>query len=66
MTDTPPATGDRYYYAVTAVDRVVNRSAATTSLVSEDYTAPTAPTGLTVAVNQSRDLDFTWQPSPAQ
>ncbi|WP_191876605.1 fibronectin type III domain-containing protein [Streptomyces filipinensis] len=32
-------------------------------MVSKDHTAPTAPTGLAVTVNQSQDLDFTWNPS---
>ncbi|MFJ9742801.1 fibronectin type III domain-containing protein [Streptomyces sp. NPDC101166] len=49
FTDTPPATGAAYEYAVRAVDRSGNLSplSALARVVSADKTAPAAPTGLT-------------------
>ncbi|QNP75090.1 cellulose 1,4-beta-cellobiosidase [Streptomyces roseirectus] len=49
FTDTPPATGAGYEYALRAVDRAGNLSplSAPARVVSADRTAPAAPTGLT-------------------
>ncbi|MEU6307460.1 PA14 domain-containing protein [Streptomyces chartreusis] len=47
-TDTPPATGQTYYYELRAADRAGNESTGTTDqpVVTPDRTAPVAPTGL--------------------
>lgn len=47
-TDTPPATGDAYVYAVTAVDKAGNEAArsAARTVTSADRTGPAAPTGV--------------------
>ncbi|WP_405725117.1 PA14 domain-containing protein [Streptomyces sp. NBC_01537] len=46
-TDTPPATGAKYVYAVVAVDKAGNTSAksGTDTVTSTDKTAPAVPTG---------------------
>ncbi|MER6348167.1 fibronectin type III domain-containing protein [Streptomyces sp. NPDC001595] len=47
-TDTPPATGETYYYEVRAADKAGNVSAGTADqpVTTPDRTAPAAPTGL--------------------
>jgi len=49
FTDTPPATGDTYEYALRAVDRAGNLSplSSPARIISADRTAPDTPTGLT-------------------
>ncbi|AVV46419.1 hypothetical protein C6376_38780 [Streptomyces sp. P3] len=55
FTDTPPATGATYEYALRAVDRSGNLSplSSLTRVVSADKTAPTAPTALTATHDES-------------
>ncbi|MEV0034757.1 PA14 domain-containing protein [Streptomyces sp. NPDC050804] len=60
--DTPPATGETYYYEVRAHDRTGNVSAGSTDrpVTTVDRTPPAAPAGLTVrAVHTGTTL--TWQ-----
>jgi fibronectin type 3 domain-containing protein len=49
-TDTPPATGAKYVYAIVAVDKAGNASAksGTGTVTSTDKTAPAVPTGVSV------------------
>ncbi|MEU9657715.1 fibronectin type III domain-containing protein [Streptomyces chartreusis] len=48
-TDTPPATGQTYYYELRAADKAGNESAGTPdqAVTTADRTGPAAPTGLT-------------------
>lgn len=48
-TDTPPSTGQTYYYEMRAADRAGNESAGTPdqAVTTADRTGPAAPTGLT-------------------
>ncbi|MEE1942409.1 PA14 domain-containing protein [Streptomyces sp. TRM 70361] len=48
-TDTPPPTGETYYYEIRAHDRAGNESAGTADkpVTTPDRTGPAAPTGLT-------------------
>ncbi|MFF3894166.1 PA14 domain-containing protein [Streptomyces sp. NPDC001812] len=48
-TDTPPPTGQTYYYEIRAVDKAGNESAGTADqgVTTPDRTGPAAPTGLT-------------------
>ncbi|MFD7300904.1 PA14 domain-containing protein [Streptomyces pharetrae] len=64
FTDTPPATGAAYEYALRAVDRSGNVSAlsAVTSVVSADRTAPAVPTGLTATYDPSAGARLSWSP----
>ncbi|MGW2618332.1 fibronectin type III domain-containing protein [Streptomyces sp. NPDC001500] len=61
FTDTPPATGATYEYALGAVDRSGNPSpmSSPTRVVSADKTAPGAPTGLT-AVHDDSGARLSW------
>jgi fibronectin type 3 domain-containing protein len=62
-TDTPPPTGAKYAYTVTAVDKAGNASAksAAVTLSSVDKTAPAVPAGLTVAVSaDGKGYDLAW------
>ncbi|QFZ71881.1 cellulose 1,4-beta-cellobiosidase [Streptomyces fagopyri] len=60
-TDTPPASGEVYYYEVRAYDRAGNASAGSTdqAVVSADRTAPAVPTGLS-ATGESTGLRVGW------
>ncbi|MFD1312714.1 PA14 domain-containing protein [Streptomyces kaempferi] len=60
-TDTPPASGEVYYYEVRAHDRAGNVSAgsADQAVVSADRTAPAVPTGLSSAA-ESNGLRVRW------
>ncbi|WP_020134412.1 PA14 domain-containing protein [Streptomyces sp. 351MFTsu5.1] len=54
-TDTPPATGETYYYEVRARDRAGNESTGTADqpVTPPDGTAPAAPSGVTTADGQA-------------
>ncbi|MFD6923668.1 PA14 domain-containing protein [Streptomyces sp. NPDC059944] len=60
-TDTPPASGETYYYEVRAYDKAGNVSAgsADQAVVSADRTAPAVPTGLSAAT-ESNGLRIRW------
>ncbi|WP_327258381.1 MULTISPECIES: fibronectin type III domain-containing protein [unclassified Streptomyces] len=61
--DTPPATGDAYGYAVTAVDKAGNETArsAAQTVTSVDKTGPAAPTGVK-AKGTPPAVTLTWHP----
>ncbi|WP_329533122.1 PA14 domain-containing protein [Streptomyces sp. NBC_01450] len=60
-TDTPPATGDTYYYEVRAYDKAGNESTGTAdqAVTTVDRTALAAPAGL-IATSLSRGLQLDW------
>ncbi|MEU1535284.1 PA14 domain-containing protein [Streptomyces fagopyri] len=60
-TDSPPVSGEVYYYEVRAYDRAGNVSAGSTdqAVVSVDRTAPAVPTGLSAA-DESTGLHVRW------
>ncbi|MCX4590434.1 PA14 domain-containing protein [Streptomyces sp. NBC_01549] len=60
-TDTPPATGDTYYYEVRAYDKAGNESTGTTdqAVTTVDRTALAAPAGL-IATSLPRGLQLDW------
>ncbi|MFJ9815768.1 PA14 domain-containing protein [Streptomyces sp. NPDC101151] len=64
-TDTPPATGQTYYYEVRAHDRAGNESAGTADqpVATPDRTGPAAPSGLT-AHGDLYGMVLTWNALP--
>jgi hypothetical protein len=64
FTDTPPPTGDRYYYVVAAVAPSGRQAAsAPVSVVSIDRTPPPRPTGVTaVGDTAARTVTVSWAP----
>ncbi|MFF5496168.1 PA14 domain-containing protein [Streptomyces aquilus] len=63
-TDTPPPTGETYYYEVRAYDKAGNVSTGTTDqgVTTVDHTAPKGITGLT-ADGTTAGVSLTWQAS---
>ncbi|MFJ8360404.1 fibronectin type III domain-containing protein [Streptomyces sp. NPDC093984] len=64
-TDTPPPTGETYYYEVRAYDKAGNESAGTADLpvVTPDLTGPAAPSGLS-AHGDLYGMVIAWNPVP--
>jgi fibronectin type 3 domain-containing protein len=62
-TDTPPPTGQTYYYEVRAYDKAGNESTGTADqpVTTVDRTAPTAPTGLETSPQQ-QGVWLAWGP----
>ncbi|MCX4408316.1 PA14 domain-containing protein [Streptomyces sp. NBC_01764] len=61
-TDTPPATGQSYYYEVRAYDKAGNESAGGTDqgpVATDDHTAPAAPVLTATATEASNNLSWT-------
>ncbi|WP_329245912.1 PA14 domain-containing protein [Streptomyces canus] len=63
-TDTPPPTGDTYYYEIRAYDKAGNESSGTAdqAVLTADRTAPAAATGAT-ALGTTAGNSVTWQAS---
>ncbi|NBM19713.1 PA14 domain-containing protein [Streptomyces sp. GC420] len=63
--DTPPATGEKYYYEVRAVDKAGNASPGSTDkpVTTPDRTAPATPTGLEAHADLY-GLYVSWNPVP--
>ncbi|GGN75334.1 hypothetical protein GCM10011579_055280 [Streptomyces albiflavescens] len=64
-TDTPPPTGQTYFYEVRAHDKAGNESAGTADrpVTTPDRTAPPVPSGLTATDGQP-GVALTWKPVP--
>ncbi|MER5915221.1 PA14 domain-containing protein [Streptomyces sp. NPDC001982] len=61
--DSPPATGDTYYYEIRALDKAGNESAGSTDkpVTTVDRTAPAAPAEVTATDGQP-GIGLTWKP----
>ncbi|WP_375138063.1 cellulose 1,4-beta-cellobiosidase [Streptomyces sp. Act143] len=66
-TDTPPPTGETYYYEIRAYDKAGNTSTGTTDqpVTTVDRTAPAGITGL-AADGTTAGVSLTWQASPSK
>ncbi|MFI9828067.1 fibronectin type III domain-containing protein [Streptomyces sp. NPDC051913] len=66
-TDTPPPTGETYYYEIRAHDKAGNASTGTADqgVTTVDHTAPTGITGLT-ADGTTAGVSLNWQASAAK
>ncbi|MFJ8637043.1 fibronectin type III domain-containing protein [Streptomyces sp. NPDC093568] len=64
-TDTPPATGQTYYYEVRAADKAGNESAGTADrpVTTPDRTAPAVPSGVTATAGQP-GIKVSWNAVP--